>query len=964
MGCGCGGTPIEKKIEALKEKLLPKIEVNMSVLQDKKLAVVLGTYDRIIDLLVHTEIISFYKNVDSIVVNAGPTDLPVKSIKIPSPGFVLGPILSLLEGLREAHKLGYDYICYRNGDDWIFNRDLVEYNFGLMAQEGVEFQAYNWFNNNNMDEFALNEVYLDVKKFYPHLEEGRNLFLRHSGNCENRFAWWVRHVNPKFRRLTGREQGGGIGYSMTNHGDNNRWFNRSWQLISEHDGRRRHQDYYGIRNDIPYAQELEQKPFMKQWLNSIRFVHGIGDIALWTHTLPLYNDKIYIECERDKIPLFEAAGAIFTNGAAKNHPYYYPKGIGIEQWDTPSAFPNIKHISELPQYNKVSGSISREPMPNIGTPLENWKKLCAVKLSCNNHFTDAIRNKINSYTKDLPRPWILVHMKSSSGPQWKNLEPHQEYLLLHYLLDKTNGTIINLDWENHQTKVNNYRHRHLIDDMEKFSVLETIYLMTQSDLFIGCDSSCAHLTRFTEIPAIVWWAKHHPAWFTLPREKTLNLVTTRFSELDKVTRIEFNTICQEAEITAESISNYAVQMLQFSKYLPQCRIAADIQLQYFMGKTRSHDAPLTSYVDRNKSFNIVIDYLSKLKNPIIVETGCIRGEEDWGSPDNSKCAGFSTYLFGCFLHGLGRGKLHSIELNQQNVDFAKKWTEVFGNSVEVHNAHSHQWLQDNNIGIDVFYSDSQDVGEPGFEENCLREVQLALPKINPGGLILIDDTVYNNKNWHGKGTTAVPWLLNNGWTIIHAGYQTLLRRTAEIGIQQDISLLPVDKLKSLVKLLEKTSHLNGDVAEFGVYHGGSAKVIAQHTNKKIHLFDTFTSMPDDDIFAEGHKKLDFCTNLDRVKNYLSDYRKNTIFHVGHFPETTKNLPSSMIYSLVHVDADTYQSTKNAIEYFYPRLVPGGIIVFDDYKWPQCPGVEQAILERFKESEVSSNCQHQCYIEKV
>ena len=52
-------------------------------------------------------------------------------------------------------------------------------------------------------------------------------------------------------------------------------------------------------------------------------------------------------------------------------------------------------------------------------------------------------------------------------------------------------------------------------------------------------------------------------------------------------------------------------------------------------------------------------------------------------------------------------------------------------------------------------SDSADVGTPGYQECCLEEVQLALPHLAGGALILIDDTPRVGGAWTGKGATAV-----------------------------------------------------------------------------------------------------------------------------------------------------------------------------------------------------------------
>jgi Macrocin-O-methyltransferase (TylF). len=45
-----------------------------------------------------------------------------------------------------------------------------------------------------------------------------------------------------------------------------------------------------------------------------------------------------------------------------------------------------------------------------------------------------------------------------------------------------------------------------------------------------------------------------------------------------------------------------------------------------------------------------------------------------------------------------------------------------------------------------------------------------------------------------------------------------------------------------------------------------------------------------------------------------------------------------------LDVDLYQSTLDCLEFFYPRLNPGGIIVTHDYSW--AAGVDRAFSEFF------------------
>lgn len=50
------------------------------------------------------------------------------------------------------------------------------------------------------------------------------------------------------------------------------------------------------------------------------------------------------------------------------------------------------------------------------------------------------------------------------------------------------------------------------------------------------------------------------------------------------------------------------------------------------------------------------------------------------------------------------------------------------------------------------------------------------------------------------------------------------------------------------------------------------------------------------------------------------------------------------FSFVHIDVDLYQPIRNSLEFFYNRMLPGGIIVFDDYGFTFFPGAKKAVDE--------------------
>jgi predicted O-methyltransferase YrrM len=167
-------------------------------------------------------------------------------------------------------------------------------------------------------------------------------------------------------------------------------------------------------------------------------------------------------------------------------------------------------------------------------------------------------------------------------------------------------------------------------------------------------------------------------------------------------------------------------------------------------------------------------------------------------------------------------------------------------------------------------------------------------------------------------------------------------------LNENAVVQPFEDFFNLYQLVLKTRKVPGAIAELGVYRGGSARLIASlKGDKELHLFDTFEGMPEVHADADHHRTGDFSgSSLEEVKRYLSAYDRIS-FYKGFFPDSAKELAKTPIrFSLVHLDADIYESTKAGLEFFYPRTVPGGIIISHDYRSLRCPGVKRAFDEFF------------------
>lgn len=168
-----------------------------------------------------------------------------------------------------------------------------------------------------------------------------------------------------------------------------------------------------------------------------------------------------------------------------------------------------------------------------------------------------------------------------------------------------------------------------------------------------------------------------------------------------------------------------------------------------------------------------------------------------------------------------------------------------------------------------------------------------------------------------------------------------------------------EKRLALAEAVLRTANLPGEMAELGVYTGCSAMAISSACPRKtLHLFDTFKGIPETCLVGR-HRAGDFKdTSAEDVRAFLG--QANVNFHIGKFPGTSVGL-EWLRFSFVHVDADTYQSTKAAIEFFGSRMVEGGIMAFDDWKWHLCDGVLRAVREKYATSSVIESARSQCWV---
>lgn len=159
------------------------------------------------------------------------------------------------------------------------------------------------------------------------------------------------------------------------------------------------------------------------------------------------------------------------------------------------------------------------------------------------------------------------------------------------------------------------------------------------------------------------------------------------------------------------------------------------------------------------------------------------------------------------------------------------------------------------------------------------------------------------------------------------------------------------------------SGISGDIAECGVWKGGACLLASlvlkeeqDDSKRRIWLYDTFTGMvapgEEDRIASSGEALSDrnpegwWSSSLIEVKQNLTlkdPGSANYKFVKGPVEETLNSeIPEHL--AILRLDTDWYESTMKELEVLYPRLVPGGILIIDDYG--HFTGARKAVDEYF------------------
>jgi O-methyltransferase len=189
-----------------------------------------------------------------------------------------------------------------------------------------------------------------------------------------------------------------------------------------------------------------------------------------------------------------------------------------------------------------------------------------------------------------------------------------------------------------------------------------------------------------------------------------------------------------------------------------------------------------------------------------------------------------------------------------------------------------------------------------------------------------------------------------------AGYSPWLDDPDFRALQESVkeyTLVDVFRLHELYALVRQLGKLpEGDILEVGVWRGGSGALLAGTAklcglDSHIYLADTFQGVvkagEKDSKYTGGEHADTSVTTVEQLLGRMG--LGNCELLQGVFPDQTGARISDRKFRLCHIDVDVYNSAHDVNEWVWPRLVTGGMVVYDDYGFEPCIGVTRYVNEQ-------------------
>ena len=178
------------------------------------------------------------------------------------------------------------------------------------------------------------------------------------------------------------------------------------------------------------------------------------------------------------------------------------------------------------------------------------------------------------------------------------------------------------------------------------------------------------------------------------------------------------------------------------------------------------------------------------------------------------------------------------------------------------------------------------------------------------------------------------------------------------------------------EIFKKVIGIQGSIVECGVYLGAGIFSFANFSTmlepynyqRKVIGFDTFIGFPgisshdtSTNIHIEERREGGLFVNdcvFDELRHSIAVYDRNRYLSSkkkidlvrGNVEDTVpkylKDNPYLLI-SILYLDLDLYEGTYLSLRYLYDRVVPGGVVVFDELNDARWPGETESLIEYFE-----------------
>ena len=188
-------------------------------------------------------------------------------------------------------------------------------------------------------------------------------------------------------------------------------------------------------------------------------------------------------------------------------------------------------------------------------------------------------------------------------------------------------------------------------------------------------------------------------------------------------------------------------------------------------------------------------------------------------------------------------------------------------------------------------------------------------------------------------STYAPWQTDDGFLRV---YNVAKRNT----------FVDIWRCHELWSLVAELREIPGAILEVGVWRGGTGALLAARARElgieePVYLCDTWRGVVKTDAvdtyYHDGKHDDASREMVERLAAGLG--LENVQLLEGVFPEDTGSAIEDQTFRLCHCDVDVYRSARDVLEWVWPRLSPGGLVVFDDYGFPACPGVTKLVDEQ-------------------